>query len=152
MLPSPSYMAILPDVLQPGHGFFPALPPAEQTLHHQKRFLEAYAACGMVSKAAETAEISRMQVWRWMQDEDFEAACSAVEAIYTQQLRDISYRRAADDSRPATDLYFELKRRDPAYKDNFQVNVNVGVVAGGDWQEAARALAKIGEPDQPGRG
>ena len=107
----------------------------------QKLFLERYAACGKVMQACEEAEAAYSAVWDWRQHAEFAAAFDTIEASWTARLRDTSLRRALDDSRPATDLYFELKRRDPAYKDNYAVTVNVGVQVT-DWQAAISAAVQ----------
>ncbi len=112
------------------------------TLHKQKAYLEAYAATGSITKAAEQVGISRHAYYYWLSDPEFEAAATEIEQWWTQKLRDTVLERTGEATKNEMVRFnytaFEMKRRDERYKDNFKVEVNLGVqVAAGDWGQVA---------------
>lgn len=92
----------------------------------QRAFLMAYAQCGMVKPAARDCRISDKSHYLWMdKDELYRQAFEDIQPRVTQMLRDEVVRRATSTKRPSDILLiFEMKRRDPAYRDNYGVQVN----------------------------
>ena len=93
--------------------------------------------------AADAIGISVRTAQHWRaNDPQFDADCNAAEEESNARLRQRVLERI-----PHNDLLlmFEMKRRDPAYKDNTKLEVNVGVQVG-DWQSAASAFWSKGEP------
>jgi hypothetical protein len=120
-----------------------ALAPAIDTSRHQERFLECFAACGSVLKAARSAKLNRQSHYWWLREDPtyrprFEAACERV----AQMLEDEAVRRAHDGVRRAvrykgkvvgyemeySDRLLELllKAHSPEkYAERSKVNLNV---------------------------
>ena len=116
---------------------------AIDTSRHQKRFLECFAACRSVLRAARAAKLNRQSHYWWLKEDPtyrarFEAACERV----AQMLEDEAVRRAHDGVRRAvrykgkvvgyemeySDRLLELllKAHNPEkYTERSKVNLNV---------------------------
>jgi hypothetical protein len=68
-----------------------------QTARARERFLEAYAQCGHISRAAEAAGIARATVYVWQEhDPEFAAAFREAGITATESLEQEAWRRAVD--------------------------------------------------------
>src|SRR6266481_9971295 len=92
----------------------------------KKAFLIAYGKCGMVRTAARNAGVADHSHYLWMdKDPQYRQAFEDIQPRVTQMLRDHIISRATAAKKPSDLLaMFEMKRRDPQYRDNFQIQVN----------------------------
>ncbi len=107
----------------------------------KESFLESYAACGIITKAAEAAGIARDTFYEWCNtDDQFSAAADQALAASVDGARAELRRRAIDGweepvwykgelagtVRKFSDvcLIFLLKHADPTYRERHDVNVS----------------------------
>jgi hypothetical protein len=73
----------------------PAASQGDITLRRKKRFLDAFARCGVLTYAARAAGISRVTVYAWQEhDPEFAAALREAAIESTEALEREAYRRA----------------------------------------------------------
>lgn len=108
-------------------------------LRRKRAFLAAYQTSGKITDSADELGISRDTYYDWLAtDPDFTAAIDSIHEWWTAKLRGRVLERSEKSDLL---LMFEMKRRDPAYKDNWKIELNVSQqVAAGDWQAAIAAL------------
>ena len=74
------------------------LKTGDKTLHLKKgAFLEAYITCGMITKSAKAAGVSRKTHYEWMKlDDNYNKAFKEAERIAADMLEEEAVRRARD--------------------------------------------------------
>lgn len=106
-------------------------PPA-LTRANQKRFLEALVACGGNAKrACGLIGIAETRPWHWAQSSaEFSKKMQSARALGEKALLaeyedrvDKRSEAGKDDPQSAVLTMFRMKRLDPAYRDNAQVNI-----------------------------
>lgn len=102
--------------------------PAYHSIKHakQRAFLMAYAAGGLIKESSRASHVSDRSHYDWYdKDELYMQAFEDIQPRVTQMLRDEVIRRPTNPKKPPDLMFiFEMKRRDPAYRDNYAVQVN----------------------------
>lgn len=105
----------------------------------QRAFLDALRQCGTVKEACEATGVSRDTVSRWKKDDkEFVVAYDDANDDFTESLEKVAFERAKDKSDLL--LMFTLKKREPAYRDNFKME-HTG--------EVSIKLVRYDEPAKP---
>lgn len=116
------------------------------TESNKRMFLAALLAGETVTKACQTAGISRRLAYYWKaEDEEFAGEWEEAQARGSEQFEDELRERALDrnDPRSHTLLMFLLKKLDPAFKESSKLEVSTKVEEAKvfDFSEAEREEA-----------
>jgi hypothetical protein len=127
--------------------------PSKTTPGRQRRFLEAYAECGVISEAARQADIDRTMHYDWLADPEYKANFEAAQHVAGDSLETELFKRVYEgvdeevtdfDGKTRTTrrfsdtlLIFALKAAKPdKYRDNYkqeiQLNGNLALSRGPD--------------------
>src|SRR4029077_9922636 len=92
----------------------------------KRAFLKAYGECGSIIGALRMTKISQTSHFIWMdKDELYRQAFEDIQPRVLRMLQDHVMKRIKDPKRPSDLLcMFEMERRDPQYRDNYQIQIN----------------------------
>lgn len=93
-----------------------------ETEKKQSEFLTAYARFGTIERACAETRISRDRVRHWRKsDAAFQTNFELADARYTERLEDLLDKQV--EKNPIL-LMFALKKRNPAYRENYKMDVS----------------------------
>jgi hypothetical protein len=93
-----------------------------ETEKKQTEFLAAYARYGTIERACAETNVSRDRVRRWRKsDTAFQTNFDLADARYTERLEDLLDKQV--EKNPIL-LMFALKKRNPAYRENYKMDVS----------------------------